>query len=247
MELRNAMSKFLSIILTFYGVSNAKSKKSLSPCLNPRTYDKIWFHEVCSGSGACKTSKKGREMCECDLVNALGGHGISHELKRKQLQGKWCHCNPWNCASFGPGYSYLRSDWCRKRYRNCETQPKYSSDEICSGHGQCQCDESDPDSVAKCVCDEKYSGNFCEFVHEDNENFDGDFDGDQKMDSLDLDDDNDGIPDVFEFKYEGSYKGPWKPGEDKRFALCPRIKFNLECGENFNFSKRPIKISYESY
>ena len=89
---------------------------------------------------------------------------------------------------------------------------------------------------------QKYSGNFCEFVHGDNENFDGDFDGDQKIDSLDLDDDNDGIPDIFEVKYEGSYKGPWKPGEHKRTALCPRFKFNLECDENFNFSKRSNKI-----
>ena len=94
----------------------------------------------------------------------------------------------------------------------------------------------------------------CPFISDnDNENFDGDFDGDQKMDTLDLDDDNDGIPDVFEFKYEGSYKGPWKPGEDKRAALCPRIKLNFECGENFNFQFefenfiRTNVVEYRSY
>ena len=57
------------------------------------------------------------------------------------------------------------------------------------------------------------------------------------MDSVDPDDDNDGLPDVFEFEYKGSYKGPWKPSEDKRAALCPRIKSNLKCGENPNFFK----------
>ena len=112
LELRNLMIKFVSIVLLFYGVStaNAKSKKGLSACMNPRTYDKIWFHEVCSGSGVCKTSKKGRDTCDCDLVNVDGGHGKSYEFKRMQLFGKWCQCNPWNCASFGLGCYHSSSD-----------------------------------------------------------------------------------------------------------------------------------------
>ena len=34
--------------------------------------------------------------------------------------------------------------------------------ESCSGAGVCQCDESDPDAIAKCVCDENFSGDYCE-------------------------------------------------------------------------------------
>ena len=62
-----------------------------------------------------------------------------------------------------------------------------------------------------------------------------DNDEDGVPDRLDQDDDNDGVPDVFEFKYVGSHKGPWKPGEDKRAALCPRIDRHLECGKEFSF------------
>ena len=74
-------------------------------------------------------------------------------------------------------------------------------------------------------------------VGEPDDKDDEDYDDDGVIDKLDEDDDNDGIPDVFEFKYSGSYKGPWKPAEDRRAALCPNMKLNLPCGEN----------SYKSY
>ena len=60
-----------------------------------------------------------------------------------------------------------------------------------------------------------------------------DYDEDGTPDEHDNDDDNDGIPDVFEYEYLGSHKGPWlKNVDDKRDLLCPRIKANLTCGES---------------
>ena len=75
-------------------------------------------------------------------------------------------------------------------------------------------------------------------VGEPDDKDDEDYDDDGVIDKLDEDDDNDGIPDVFEFKYSGSFKGPWKPAEDRRAALCPYKKLNLPCGENSNYRNR---------
>ena len=36
---------------------------------------------------------------------------------------------------------------------------------------------------------------------------------------------------IFEVKYSGSHAGPWKPADDRRATLCPRIKVNLACGK----------------
>ena len=41
-------------------------------------------------------------------------------------------------------------------------------------------------------------------------------------DENDSEDDDDGIPDVFEVKYSGSHAGPWKPADDRRATFCPR-------------------------
>ena len=57
-------------------------------------------------------------------------------------------------------------------------------------------------------------------------------------DENDSDDDNDGIPDVFEVKYSGSHAGPWKPADDSRATLCPRIKVNLVCGKYTRYHYR---------
>ena len=40
------------------------------------------------------------------------------------------------------------------------------SDQACSGAGNCECDELDPDAVAKCVCNENYSGDVCQDFNE---------------------------------------------------------------------------------
>ena len=61
-----------------------------------------------------------------------------------------------------------------------------------------------------------------------------DYDGDGISDENDSDDDNDEIPDDFEVKYSGPYTGPWKPADDRRATLCPRIKVNLACCKYFN-------------
>ena len=99
-------------------------------------------------------------------------------------------------------------------------EPIKSLGESCSGAGVCQCDESDPDATAKCVCDENFSGDYCETytlpveigsAEKINSSGDGvpaieggtlrhfkelkNFDGDGVPDYIDPDDDNDGIPD----------------------------------------------------
>ena len=38
-----------------------------------------------------------------------------------------------------------------------------SQGDLCSGHGPCECFEDDPNAVAKCVCDDRYSGIFCQY------------------------------------------------------------------------------------
>ena len=90
-----------------------------------------------------------------------------------------------------------------------------------------------------------------------------DFDGDGTPDEFDEDDDNDGVPDVYELDYMGRHMGPWKTwvlkeilvdsedelgpskwvlqdNEDVRSILCPRIKANLTCGKN----RGSIQMSY---
>ena len=87
------------------------------------------------------------------------------------------------------------------------------------------------------MCDEGFFGRFCQ-LDQDPTNYTSshtdtilaDYDGDGIGDEYDSDDDNDGIPDVFEIKYSGSHAGPWKPADDRRATLCPRIKVNLACG-----------------
>ena len=73
-----------------------------------------------------------------------------------------------------------------------------------------------------------------------------DNDEDGTPDEHDNDDDNDGIPDVFEFEYLGSYKGPWvKNADDKRDIVCPRIKSALTCGESM-FRARSTRLYIEN-
>ena len=110
----------------------------------------------------------------------------------------------------------------------------------CSNRGYCNCDTHDPNTVTRCECDRGFFGVYCEQGHEPdytttttaaNTATFADFDQDGVDDGNDSDDDNDGIPDVFEVKYSGSHAGPWKPADDKRATLCPRVKVNLVCGK----------------
>ena len=112
----------------------------------------------------------------------------------------------------------------------------------CSGRGYCNCDTHDPNTITRCECDRGFFGAYCELGHEPDHtttttaantasNTVADYDKDGVDDENDSDDDNDGIPDVFEVKYSGSHAGPWKPADDRRATLCPRIKVNLACGK----------------
>ena len=135
-----------------------------------------------------------------------------HQYSRKALFGAWCQCNQWHCRM----------------------KPEDELD--CSGRGYCNCDTQDPNTATYCECDQGFYGRFCESDNvnytttADSEDF-ADYDGDGVGDEYDSDDDNDGIPDVFEIKYSGSHAGPWKPADDRRATLCPRIKVNLVCGK----------------
>jgi len=319
------------------------------PCRNPS--NSIEFSgRLCSGRGYCPAVSywKQDRKCHCDRLKRPFKQGeysqyLAHDGIFGRAFGNWCQCDPWNCM---PDWSY-----------------GYVKD-TCSGHGSCECQIDDPNSVAKCNCDKNHSGNVCQDNDEDNDgipydseesdseissgdgdsesNEDGvpvsihgdgesdsdddndgipdeqededgdgipdhmedddddddgipdseddsdndgipnyldndddndgipddqekitdssirydfmgrpikdiikydiwgrpikavvivpDNDKDGTPDELDDDDDNDGIPDVFEFKYLGSHKGPWvKNANDKRDIVCPRIKAVLTC------------------
>ena len=114
---------------------------------------------------------------------------------------------------------------------------RFTSDQ-CSGHGVCECNNEDARSVAKCSCEENYSGDICQF--EDIDGIPNDYDNDGTPDAKDTDDDNDGVEDFFEFKYVGSHKGAgkvlnWADLRDKRrSSLCPRISSTYQCGKVFS-------------
>ena len=77
----------------------------------------------------------------------------------------------------------------------------------CSGHGTCECNEDDPNDDAKCVCEDGFTGSYCDFTEAEvaeelrlwNEGAEepeiSDVDVDGIIDAPDNDDDNDGIPD----------------------------------------------------
>jgi len=159
--------------------------------------------EECSGRGYCS-----RDKCNCQKISREGRFGYDGA----QTFGKWCHCNQWNCLP--------------------KDSAGYSSDQ-CSGHGVCECDNEDVNSIAKCSCEESYSGDVCQY--EDNDGIPVDYDNDGVPDARDDDDDNDGVEDFFEFKYVGSHKGSgevlnWADLRNKRRAsLCPRISSTYHC------------------
>ena len=105
----------------------------------------------------------------------------------------------------------------------------------CSGNGVCKCDSKDPNYVAKCFCSENYSGDVCQFRHIGGVPVD--YDNDGTPDAEDIDDDNDGIEDFFEFEYVGSHKGISKVlnledlRDKRRASLCPRIASTYQCGK----------------
>ena len=73
------------------------------------------------------------------------------------------------------------------RYPIIEFIIRFTSDQ-CSGHGVCECNHEDVRSVAKCSCEENYSGDVCQF--EDIDGISVDYDNDGTPDAKDADDES---------------------------------------------------------
>ena len=184
--------------------------RTQSECSNPDT------NEICSGFGTCEEMEDDADWCNCDYLDSDGNKVDMNSFNGKITFGDWCQCNQWLCR------------------QNPEDEME------CSGRGYCNCDIHDPSTVTTCECDQGFFGAYCELDHEANytatnaaSSTFADYDGDGISDENDSDDDNDEIPDDFEVKYSGPYTGPWKPADDRRATLCPRIKVNLACGKYF--------------
>ena len=186
--------------------------RAQSECLNPDT------NEICSAFGTCEEMEDDADWCNCDYLDSDGNKVDMNSFNGKVTFGDWCQCNQWMCR------------------QNPEDEME------CSGRGYCNCDTHDPKTDTYCECDQGFFGAYCELDHEPPANYTAtnsasnnfaDYDEDGVSDENDSDDDNDAIPDVFEVKYSGSHAGPWKPADDRRATLCPRIKVNLTCGKYF--------------
>jgi len=79
-------------------------------------------------------------------------------------------------------YYILHTVCCKTVQTYSRISTPESQRDLCSGHGPCECFEDDPNAVAKCVCDEGYSGIFChydkveygQFFNFDNDEMSGD-------------------------------------------------------------------------
>ena len=158
---RLTMGKVFRNIVVF-SVVLITNVKSESACLNPSTSKNAGLE--CSGAGDCHSTVRGPDWCECDLVNSEGYYQF---YGGKRLFGNWCQCNLWNCLSDGDTADFIPVIyWIPVKLFVTDIKSLKRSSEACSGAGSCECDELDPDAVAKCVCNENYSGDVCQDFNE---------------------------------------------------------------------------------